>query len=1543
MRKDHVHPSSGTGSRYWALLFCLLGLPLILEAQKAASGVVLRGAGTGRTTGHIITLFVTNPTAQPVRLEIGPCFVPSRGRGQAYVVSDAYTLDIPPLGTLRQPLHGYCANVDRPPVHAGEATAPVESWVSWQEGAPIPEAGTVLTAPFQPRAVPTPEDGLTWPGTRMPFPYTLDINRHPVAAARFLLHYIRVITEAVDGLHQQGRLPRWPAEREAIIQQTFWHIVSQLEGRRHDLDFFRQGYVEQWREVRNETDTPAPDAVLGEAEDFWSAITLVGAEAKVLPVLPVPLPGETPPGPGGTPLNMRAGAEGILATAGPGSEATGEQLSPLIHFLHPRREEPAWAGLWSRTQDHWRSWFETQLATVNTDASGALEILLGLSGILESDGRIGLPVADVNRLVADVSRRLDEHVRSRVRALRTDDPAFIEKWRRLHAWQDADWYAGCCQATRSLGDLPTDIGGDLTPRRGGQTVPLTGPGWKIPAVPFVPATKRFPWWIPAVGVPVAGTATWLLLREGDDGPGTPDLPVAVTDDVTLTCPGEIVVSVLINDTGAGIRLVYVHAPTGVGVQAIPTGEVLVTAAGAGTFMATYIIRDSLGRQAQGDIRITVLDLEAPLVICPPDAEVPQGSAHDPSVTGTPQVEDMCVPASQLTTAHSDTQEGGSCAPVVRIWTVSDPSGNSASCAQTIVLTDEMPPGIQCPGEVILPAGETPDPGQTGMPATSDNCTPESSIQVTYTDVSEGAGCEAVISRTWMAVDQIGNSSTCLQTIRFVDETPPEISCPPGLDAECATYGNTGLTGVATATDNCTAGVPVTHADVPVLFSGCEGQVVRTWAAVDEAGLTATCIQVLQVSDAIPPVFTSCPASVTVAYGDENNLDVTGSAQAVDQCQPDSMAGISHKDDLGNWSDCGGVIVRQWTATDPCGNSNTGCIQMVTAFSEKPPTIQCPADTVTECGEQADIGVTGAAQAADACGDSLTATWSDQPWTFDGCTGTIERIWTATDGGGKTATCVQQIKVEDTTPPVFEVCPPAVTVECGQHQDPEFTGIPEVTDACQDMATFSFKDDPEVVVDCEVVVTRTFTAQDPCGHTAVCQQQILVRDQTPPVIMCPDQVTVQCGQQNNLNVTGEAMATDGCHPVADVGHVDDFSGFSGCEGIIIRTFFAVDACGNVSTCIQSIQVENVPCPFVPVFATAADVCGRCTGTVDVFVAEPGNYTYAWENGASGPSVSGLCAGSIMVTITDEDIGCSDIYVVDIPASSELPLVVLDVVHPSDFSASDGSVTLQVNSPAAILPFHVFVNGVMIGSAIANPFQIVGMPVGEYTIQIRDDNGEGCFSNEVFVLLFVSGKPAPPQVGIPLMAIPDPLLPDLPAGPEHPALSAQTFPSAGWQSGGATVWWPVSRRWQSRLEMHAFRGRADGVSAAGIPVGVSLQGHRLTGGWRYTWPVAGGIALFQETGLGLQDLRVIHGGGSETFHHGVADLSGGLQWRWSDHVRLEATGRWSLLIGPGGGFRGLRASAGLICILPDELRPSMRGAGKGNIRLAPVIPGAGAPGF
>ncbi|MFH2055766.1 MAG: FlgD immunoglobulin-like domain containing protein, partial [bacterium] len=598
---------------------------------------------------------------------------------------------------------------------------------------------------------------------------------------------------------------------------------------------------------------------------------------------------------------------------------------------------------------------------------------------------------------------------------------------------------------------------------------------------------------------------------------------------------------------------------------------------------TYRATDANGNWAECEQTITIDDTIDPVITCPVDAVVDCAGSIDPNSAGWATATDNCD--ASPTIAYTDSRAG---TVITRTWTATDDCGNTVSCQQTITVEDTTPPTLTCPTDVAVQCPAEVPPVDVGSVTADDDCDPNP-VVAHIGDVSDGNSCPEIITRTYRATDANGNWAECSQTITIDDTIDPEISCPVNLTISCEDPSDPGNTGTATATDNCAASPVIAFSDSEVAGACPQEKVItRTWTATDDCGNVATCQQTITVEDNVAPVI-DCPADQAVNCTESTDPGNTGTATATDNCDPTPV--ITYVD-----TQVGNVITRTWTATDACGNSDQ-CEQTIAITDTTPPTVACPADVAVQCDADLPPVNTGAVTASDDCDPSPVVIHIGDVSDGNSCPETITRTYRATDASGNWAECTQTITIHDTEQPAVN-CPANVTIACDESTDPANTGMATATDNCGTPA-LSYND-TEVAGDCpqEKVITRTWTAVDGCVNITECTQTITVVDEVAPVITCPADVEVECGESTAPEDIGFATAADNCDPNPAITYDDEtIAGASPYLFEITRTWTATDACGNSAQCVQAISVvDGTP----PVITCPADVQLDCDESTD-----PGN--------------------------------------------------------------------------------------------------------------------------------------------------------------------------------------------------------------------------------------------------------------------------------------------------------------------------------------------------
>ena len=662
---------------------------------------------------------------------------------------------------------------------------------------------------------------------------------------------------------------------------------------------------------------------------------------------------------------------------------------------------------------------------------------------------------------------------------------------------------------------------------------------------------------------------------------------------------------------------------------------------------TYTATDDCDNTSTCVQTITIDDTTPPVITCPADVTAECGEEYEP---GMASATDACDPVVDIT--FEDVTVSAACPEVFqRIYTATDDCGNSSTCVQTITIEDTTPPDLTCPADLtfecnIIPVGRPSlEDYFLGIVSASDAC--DDVVDITFEDVTVNTSCPIIVERTYIATDDCGNTSTCVQSITFIDTIPPTIMCPADVSFECDAVGDFGM---ASATDICDPAVDVTFEDVTVSDS-CPFILERTYTATDECGNTSTCLQIITIDDTTPPVIT-CPADITAECDDVFD---PGVATATDNC--DLVVDVTFAD-ISVTDQCPVIMTtRLWTATDDCGNTST-CIQLITITDSTPPVITCPADITAECDEMYDAGM---ATATDACDMVVDITFEDVTISAS-CPLIIERTYTATDDCGNSSTCLQTITVDDTTPPVI-TCPADITAECDEEYEP---GMATATDNC-DLAVDITFEDVTVSASCPLTIERTYTATDDCGNTSTCVQTITIDDTTPPGIVCPADITAECDEQISPSF---ASATDNCDLAVDI-TFEDVTVNDACPQVVERTWTATDDCGNTATCVQTFTfVDTTP----PMITCPADVSAECGDMYDAGMATATDACDAVVDVTfTDVTVSESCPQVIERTWTaTDDCGNSTACVQIISINDTTPPM---IVCPPDMTVECSDITLE----------------------------------------------------------------------------------------------------------------------------------------------------------------------------------------------------------------------------------------------------------------------------
>ncbi|MBK7175104.1 MAG: HYR domain-containing protein [Bacteroidales bacterium] len=723
------------------------------------------------------------------------------------------------------------------------------------------------------------------------------------------------------------------------------------------------------------------------------------------------------------------------------------------------------------------------------------------------------------------------------------------------------------------------------------------------------------------------TVTWTVM-DASGQTATCDQLVIVTDNQppSIICPANITVQANSGQTFAsGVELGIPVTSDNCGIASTVNNS--PTQFPLGITWVTWTVTDINGLSDTCHQSVLVTDNQLPVILCPPTITIscitelpPAYSTYTEFVNagGSASDNDGINPATF--SLESETSNNQSCPETIsRVYKIADNSNNYSSCTQVIIIDDEINPTLVVPAAVIVSCSDVPD---VGTATASDNC--DTNPLVTYlgeTRVDGDCAGEYTLTRTWTATDACGNTSSASQTINVQDISAPVIvMLPSTMTIDCPA---TPEFATATATDECGSAFTLTYEDVttPGICAGAYS-VTRTWTATDACGNISSACQTINVQDISAPVIASLPAPTTI---DCPATPEFATATATDEC---GSAFTLTYEDATTPGICAGAysVTRTWTATDACGNISSASQTINVQDISAPVIASLPAPTTIDCPATPEFAT---ATATDECGSAFTLTYEDA--TTPGiCAGaySVTRTWTATDACGNISSASQTINVQDISAPVIASLPAPTTIDCPA--TPEFATA-TATDECGSAFTLTYEDatTPGICAGA-YSVTRTWTATDACGNISSASQTINVQDISAPVIASlPAPTTIDCPATPEF---ATATATDECGSAFTLTYEDTtVPGICAGAYSVTRTWTATDACGNISSASQTINVQDISapviaslpapttidCPATPEFATATatDECGSA-------------FTLTYEDNTT----PGICAGAYSVTRT-----------------------------------------------------------------------------------------------------------------------------------------------------------------------------------------------------------------------------------------------------------------------------------------------------------------------
>ncbi|MCB9235628.1 MAG: HYR domain-containing protein [Bacteroidia bacterium] len=696
-------------------------------------------------------------------------------------------------------------------------------------------------------------------------------------------------------------------------------------------------------------------------------------------------------------------------------------------------------------------------------------------------------------------------------------------------------------------------------------------------------------------------------------------PTAICQNLTLQLDGSGNAST----TGAAVNN---GSTDNCSITSVSLSDSTFDCADLGSNSVTLTVIDQSGNSDNCSATITVQDTVSPVALCQDITLQLDGSGNastTSSAVDNGSSDNCAITSSSLSdSTYTCTNLGANSVTL----TVIDQSGNSSTCTATVTVEDTVAPTAICQ-DITLQLdtnGQTSTTSSAINNGSSDNCTITS---VSLSDSTYNCNDLGANSVTLTVIDQSGNSSTCTATVTVEDNLAPTALCQDitlWLDGS----GQASTTSSAVnngSTDNCT----ITSISLSDSTYSCNeiGANSVTLTVIDQSGNSSTCTATVTVEDTVAP--TAICQNITLWLDAGGNASTSSSA--IDNGSFDNCA-ITHyslSDSVFTCSNVGSNAVTL-TVIDSVGNVDS-CSATVMVMDTIAPTAMCKDTTVY-------LGAVGTL--------SIDTSWVNNG-SFDNCaidtmyisqnsfncadTGVQQITLVVMDVNGNSDSCVANVTVLDSTPPVITFCPanqtlPNTPSNCGRIVT---YATPTATDNCQvDSITIGNTDNLSGQLFPVGTTTVTWTAYDPSLNTTACVFTITINDtELPKITGCPTNKTVnnsagQCGAAVNWTAP---TASDNCPNVTLTSTHSPGDFFAVGTDTVVYT--ATDSSGNIKTCTFTVTVNDNEAPQItcPANITVSAGAGNCTAVVNYITPVgtdncPGVTTVQTLGLASGDSFS-----------------------------------------------------------------------------------------------------------------------------------------------------------------------------------------------------------------------------------------------------------------------------------------------------------------------------------
>ncbi len=598
-------------------------------------------------------------------------------------------------------------------------------------------------------------------------------------------------------------------------------------------------------------------------------------------------------------------------------------------------------------------------------------------------------------------------------------------------------------------------------------------------------------------------------------------PIAVCKDITVELDATGNVSITAADVDGG-------SSDDEGIASLAIDVENFTGANLGPNTVTLTVTDTNNNTTTCTATVTVEDNLAPVAVCTDftlqlDANG-VGSLTAANVDGGSTDNDV-IDTISIDTSDFDVNNVG--ANTVTL-TVTDASGNSATCTATVTVEDNVAPTAICQNiEVSLDANGIANITAADIDNGSNDASGIASLSVSPStfDCASTAGENTV---TLTVVDNNGNIATCTATVTVIDDTPPVLmDCPTDRSILSATAQILELT-PPTATDACGVNTVIgTRSDGLALTDAYQVGTVTmvTWIATDDNGAVGICQTQVTITAPVSSGKEITGFDVAGQVGNEiinsgvgtialtvsTGTAITALAPTIQISNEATINPIS-----GTVRDFSTAQVYTVTAQD--NTTKQWTVTIGVAPDMENPVITCPANIVMDN----DTGICGAvvifddAIATDNVGVVSISYSAVSGSVFD--VGTTTVTVTATDANDNMATCNFDVTVTDTEAPIVSCLGDQTEVGDinGNFAIPDYTGLAIAIDNCDGETEVTQDPLPGTIISGTTLVT--ITSEDAATNLGTCTFEVTIIPQTlSSLTIAPSAIAINLVQGETTSV------------------------------------------------------------------------------------------------------------------------------------------------------------------------------------------------------------------------------------------------------------------------------------------------------------------------------------------------------------------------------------------------------------------------------------------